>query len=108
MHAFIIKQFTMIIITEICGTTDESCPHSSRLSLQTFRNVPLLMRRNNRHSGPHDPGFFPANFFPVISQVLLVIQPDGCYDGAIGIDNIDRIQSPSQANFQNGEVKIRL
>ena len=44
-------------------------------------------------TGPQDAGFFKADAFPIRTEEFHVIQVDAGDDCAVGIDDIDRIQS---------------
>ena len=50
-------------------------------------------------------GFFPPDTFAVITKILLVVQPDGCNDRAVRIQDIHRIQAPTQADFHDGKIQ---
>ena len=60
---------------------------------------------DGRATGAHDSGFFTTNRFPVRPQVLDVINIDAGDDGAVGINDVGRIQTPAQTDLQDGDIQ---
>ena len=58
----------------------------------------------SKAAGAHDAGFLPANALAVIAQEFHVIQVNTGDHGAISINDVDRVKTATQANFENGRV----
>lgn len=43
-----------------------------------------------------------------VAEILLVVEIDGGDDGDIGIDQVDRIEAPTQTDLEHGHVEGRL
>ncbi|MNI42643.1 hypothetical protein D3C73_969430 [compost metagenome] len=53
-------------------------------------------------------GFFEADFLAGIAQPVGVIKVNAGDDGAIGVDDVDRVQAAAQAHFQHDRIQARL
>src|SRR4051812_22326530 len=54
---------------------------------------------------PGDAGFLPTDAVAVAAQPVLMIQIDRRDSGDIGVDDVHGIQSPAQANLDDGNVE---
>ena len=63
---------------------------------------------DDRTAGAHDAGFLEAYALAVRAKEVHVVQVDVGDDGAIGIDDVDRIQAPAQPHLQNRHVQPGL
>ena len=53
------------------------------------------------------PGLLAADRFAVGAEVLHVVEVDAGDDGAVGIDDVDRVEPPAQADFEDRHVERR-
>ena len=58
--------------------------------------------------GTHDARLLETNALAVFAQNGHVVQIDAGDHRAIGVDDVDRVQPPAQADFQNGHVQMGL
>ena len=63
---------------------------------------------DHRTAGAHDARLLPANAFAVGPQKLGVVDVDAGDHGAVGIDDVGRIQPPAQAHFQDRDIQPRM
>ena len=60
---------------------------------------------HHRLAGAHDAGFFAANAFTVGAEQLHVVQVDAGDEGAVGVDDVDRVEPAADADFQDHDVQ---
>ena len=57
-------------------------------------------------AGAHNAGLLTANAFAVGAQNFHVVEVDAGDDGAIGVDDVGRIQPAAQADFQDHHIEV--
>ena len=63
---------------------------------------------DHRLAGAHDAGLLPADGLTVGPEELHVVQIDAGDDGAVGVDEIDRIEPATEPNLQNHHVQLGM
>jgi hypothetical protein len=63
---------------------------------------------DGRLSGAEDPRLFVPDVLARGPEILHVIQIDGHDHGAIRIEDIDRVESPPEADFENDDIERRV
>jgi len=53
-------------------------------------------------------GLLPAYLLAVVAQPFDVVQVHAGHDGAVGVDDVDRVQASAQPHFQDDHVQRRL
>ena len=89
---------------EILSQSVELCPFPAA---GFFKQPDQISLPNSGHTGdsrPHDADFLPRNVFQARPQIILVIPADVGNDTDDRVGQIGRIQTPSQTDFQYGEI----
>ena len=63
---------------------------------------------DGRASRAEDAGLLDRDRLAGVAEILLVVEIDGGDDGDIGIDQVDRIEAPTQTDLEHGHVEGRL
>ena len=95
----------LLVTREVEVTTEQP-----QVTAQAFGDSDHRLRRyrvahHHRPAGPHHTRLLPADRLAVRAQVVLVVEVDAGDDGAVGVDQVHRVQPATQTDLQNGQLQ---
>jgi len=68
----------------------------------------MLGQGDQRAVGAQDAGFFTRDLGDGRAQVFLVVERDVGDDGEDGLDDVGGVETPAQADFEDGDIDLAL